>query len=325
MKLTLSVIGVTTLIFILQLGGIVNDDLSFMPAAVKSKPYIIITSIFMHANTYHLLANMFGLFIFGSIVEEEIGAKKWILLYLTSGVVGNLGYMLLSNPFIPALGASGAIFGLMGAAAVLRPRQIIYTPYGPFPMSVAAVIWTISEIISFFGVDNIAQSAHIFGILSGIAIILIMKKESNIKIPTAFFGASLIAVYLLSFAMPHSISIPNLDCDELHSIDEINFKEKLYNCSDNIVLIASYPAAGKINPADYYNKFPQVTESVYQSITNNQCTAEVSKMDISNGEVLSDGTICEYNFKDMAKNCGYNRIEVVQLFDKNPKIEAINC
>ena len=328
MKLTIIVIAVTVLIFGMQVAGIIGNEFAFMPADLLNKPYTIVTAIFLHSGVQHILLNMFGLFIFGSIVEQELNWKHWIFLYITSGIVGNLGYMILSNPFIPALGASGAIFGLMGAAAVLKPKQIIYTPYGPFPMLIAAIIWGITEIISFFGVDNIAQSAHIFGLVSGALIVYGYKKEANTKIFYPILAVLLAIIFAIAIGIPHEMVgfKPNItSCHLNESIEKINFKEYTYLCKDKFVISISYPTSSKIDPAKYYNRFPLMTEKFYTSLFNNKCSAKINKVNIQNGTLHITGSICNYNFYDIAKNCGFERIELIQIYNETQPITEINC
>jgi membrane associated rhomboid family serine protease len=326
MRATFATILITTLVFILQIGGFVStSQFGFTPSEVYQKPYILITSLFLHANLYHLLANMLGLFVFGIIVEEAIGSKKWILLYLTSGVIGNIGYMLLSNPFIPAIGASGAIFGLMGAAAILKPKQIVFTQFGPFPMFIAAIIWTITEIISFFGVDNIAQSAHIFGIIGGMLVTLLLKKENTDMLLLISLIISIVLLYLISLWVPHEINTISVNCEKTNIGDLPNFKETLYNCSNKILLVISKPAIGKLNPADYYNSFPDITKRLYETTYKQRCNPSVQKFYTQNDEIISEGKICNYHFKNIVRKCGYSQIAVIQLFNDTPVLNDINC
>jgi membrane associated rhomboid family serine protease len=97
--------------------------------------WTIFTSMFFHANLFHLFANMFSLFFIGTFVERLIGKKRFIWVYLVSGVVGSLAFILsgvfLGDPNMPGLGASGALFGLIGILAVLVPRTKIYLIVGP--------------------------------------------------------------------------------------------------------------------------------------------------------------------------------------------------
>ncbi|MCD6575874.1 MAG: rhomboid family intramembrane serine protease [Nanoarchaeota archaeon] len=316
MKVTYLTIFLIILVFGLQQIGVINDSFAFMPAEVLSKPYILVTSIFMHANVHHLLLNSIGLLIFGLIVETEIPKLKWVLLFLISGIIGNIGYMLLSNPFIPALGASGAIFGLMGAAAVLKPKQIVFTQFGPFPLAVAAIIWGITEVISFFGVDNIAQSAHIFGLIGGAFLITMYKKEFNLKGSFAILAIVVAISLLISLFIPKEIYAKTFPCDIEDKIETPTFKEYLFRCNNSYILSIAYPSSSNPDTAYYYNKFPELVTSFYREISGSNGVIEKFEFNTNHSSVYSNGRIGDYEFYALAKNDNYSRIEVIKLFKK---------
>jgi membrane associated rhomboid family serine protease len=133
-------------------------------------PWMFVTSIFLHANFSHIIFNMFALFFFGIYLERIIGRKAFLSLFLVSGVLGNVGHMLVtSNPYVPSVGASGAVYGIMGALAVLAPFLMVFI-YGmiPVPMIVAAILWGMMDLIGLFTPSGIAHGAHLIGMLAGI-------------------------------------------------------------------------------------------------------------------------------------------------------------
>ena len=88
---------------------------------------MFVTSIFLHANLSHLFFNMFALFFVGIYLERMVGRRTFFTIFLTSGIIGNLGYLVTaSNPQVPAIGASGAVYGVMGALAVIAPFLLVY-------------------------------------------------------------------------------------------------------------------------------------------------------------------------------------------------------
>jgi rhomboid protease GluP len=97
--------------------------------------WTFLTSMFFHAGLFHLFANMFSLFFVGRFLEKLIGKKRFLGVYFISGLVGGLFFVLASliynDPLISALGASGALFGLVGVLAVLVPKSRIYLIAGP--------------------------------------------------------------------------------------------------------------------------------------------------------------------------------------------------
>ncbi|GEM_PF-296863 len=111
----------------------------------SGKVWTILTSMFLHLALFHLFANMISLFFLGNLSEKILGKKRFLIFYLASGIFAGLFYIALSYLFgstelgarivggysIPAIGASGAIFGLVGVLAVLIPKNRIYLIVGP--------------------------------------------------------------------------------------------------------------------------------------------------------------------------------------------------
>ena len=144
--------------------------LAFFPALVLEYPWMFITSIFLHADLSHLFFNMMALFFFGTYLERMIGRKSFLVLFLVSGVIGNLGYLFTaSDPLTPAIGASGAIYGVVGTLAVLAPLMMIFI-YGiiPLPMFVTAILWTLLDLVGLFTPSGIAHGAHLGGMVVGV-------------------------------------------------------------------------------------------------------------------------------------------------------------
>ncbi len=159
-----------TAVFLIQLAGIFDWELfAFTPALAIQRPWTFVTSIFLHADFLHLFFNMFALFMFGIVLESRIGSKNFIILFFLSGIVGSIGYMITaSNPMVPAIGASGAIYGILGTLAVMMPLMIVWVLGIPMPMIVAAFLWVALEVFGMFSPSDIAHSAHLGGIFIGI-------------------------------------------------------------------------------------------------------------------------------------------------------------
>ncbi|WP_456327105.1 rhomboid family intramembrane serine protease [Archaeoglobus sp.] len=155
--------------------NIVDYLLALTPANVLFMPWQIITSIFVHADFWHLFINMFVLFFFGNELERRLGGKKYIIVFFASGIAGSLAYIayaFLTNPFIPAMGASAAIFGVMGALAVIAPEiKVIIFPF-PIPVSikVAILLFAIYDLLllPFTYSTGVAHIAHLAGLLVGL-------------------------------------------------------------------------------------------------------------------------------------------------------------
>jgi membrane associated rhomboid family serine protease len=142
-------IAACTLFYLLAQVSNIDAYMAYAPAYTVYQPWTPVTALFMHVDIEHLLYNMIALLIFGSMLEKRIGNQQFFALYLLSGVIGNLGYYLTAvNPRIPVVGASGAIYGIVGTLAVLEPLRLVYI-YGlmPLPMIAAAVLWTLGDIV----------------------------------------------------------------------------------------------------------------------------------------------------------------------------------
>src|SRR5919201_5258185 len=120
----------------------------------------LITAVFLHYGPFHLLLNMFALFWFGSLLEQRIGSGKFLLLYLVSGLAGSAGALVWS-PLSPTVGASGAIFGILGAGLVLE-HQRDYV----FGGSALGVIIA-NLVLTFAWSGNISVGGHIGGLIGG--------------------------------------------------------------------------------------------------------------------------------------------------------------
>src|SRR5882724_13308898 len=161
------------------LGGHGSFEPAFLP---------LVTSLFLHAGIAHILGNMLFLWIFGDNVEAAFGHLRYLLFYLVCGVGSGLTHIAFNlHSHIPALGASGAISGVMGAYIVLEPRNRILSLFFIFLIRVPAVvvlgIWFAMQFlsgISSIGIvvnGGVAVWAHIGGFLLGLFITLAVKRR----------------------------------------------------------------------------------------------------------------------------------------------------
>jgi len=168
---------ITVIVFILQfMIPNLTDEFALISSDIFSRPWTIITYMFLHATDYlpHILYNMLALALFGSILEKVIGGRKFLILYFASGIVAGIGSILF---YEASIGASGAIFGVMGALAVLRPRMSVWIGYVPMPMFLAVVLWAIGNFVGLFAPGGIAYAAHLFGLGFGLFYGFVYKKE----------------------------------------------------------------------------------------------------------------------------------------------------
>jgi membrane associated rhomboid family serine protease len=171
-KVTKALIGINVAVYVAELatGGGVNGTGStiylkgvlFGPLLEQGEWWRLVTAAFLHYGPIHLLLNMVALYWFGSLLEERIGSGRYLLLYLASGIAGSAGALLWSNGFLtPTVGASGAIFGILGAGLVLE-RQRDYV-FGGSALGVIVI-----NFVFTFSISGISKGGHIGGLVGGI-------------------------------------------------------------------------------------------------------------------------------------------------------------
>ena len=133
----------------------------------------LITYQFLHQGLGHLFSNMLGLFFLGPEVERALGTNRFFSLYLLSGVLGGLGWSFLSPGPLTCVGASGAIFGVLGAYAALYPNReliLIFLPFVPIKAWLFVLLLGIYEFVhtlAFGSGSNVANAAHLGGGIAG--------------------------------------------------------------------------------------------------------------------------------------------------------------
>jgi membrane associated rhomboid family serine protease len=161
-----------------------TDAFIFDPLKALSEPWRFVTSMFLHGSALHIFFNAYALFLFGSILERKVSRKDYLVLFFAAGIIGGLAYyftyLLGIIPPIPALGASGAIFGILGACAVTFPEMRIFVWFFPMKMKHAAIFWLVLEFAGSFDVGSgIASAAHLGGLLFGIAFAYFLKSKEH--------------------------------------------------------------------------------------------------------------------------------------------------
>jgi len=140
----------------------------------------LVTSMFLHADILHLGLNMFFLLVSGDAVERELGNFHFLGLYLGFGVIAGLFHSYLnSTSVIPTIGASGAIFGVLAAFAILFPFRWLLKLFGFIPIPMPAILFVFITILTETAyvssgiVENIAHTAHVGCFLAGVFLILL--------------------------------------------------------------------------------------------------------------------------------------------------------
>ncbi|MDZ4200317.1 MAG: rhomboid family intramembrane serine protease [Kiritimatiellia bacterium] len=131
-----------------------------------------LTYLFLHANLTHLAMNMLGLYFMGPDTERTLGSRRFLFLYLFSGILGGIGFVLL-NASAPCIGASGAVYGILAAFAALYPNRrvtFLLFPFISFRAWTLALVYGAIEFLSALNSEHgggIAHSAHLAGGLAG--------------------------------------------------------------------------------------------------------------------------------------------------------------
>jgi uncharacterized protein len=129
-----------------------------------------LSAVFLHGGLAHLVYNLFALILFGSILESLIGGRKFLIVFFISGILANL---ISVNFYDSSLGASGAIFGIIGALVIIRPMLVVWAFGLPMPMFLAGALWSIGDVLGTIGfltgnpIDNTGNIAHLSGMFFG--------------------------------------------------------------------------------------------------------------------------------------------------------------
>ncbi len=144
-------------------GGSVANDGALQGAAIDLNGdwYRLVTAMFLHAGILHIAFNMLALYWLGTIVEQALGTWRFVLVYFVSGLAGSAGALLLTGPFAVTVGASGAIFGIMGALLVLE-----YVATGSFAGQAMTLI--VLNLALTFAIPNISVGGHLGGLVGGV-------------------------------------------------------------------------------------------------------------------------------------------------------------
>lgn len=163
-------IGINIFFFILQLviPGF-TEMFVLVSSEVLARPWILLTSMFLHGGFGHLLFNMYALLVFGPLIEQRIGTKRFLGVYFAAGLLGALAFTIF-EPLSSALGASGAIMGIIGIVIMLLPKLKVLLFFAiPMSMRTAGILFALFDLVGFVGGGSgIAHVAHLGGLLIGV-------------------------------------------------------------------------------------------------------------------------------------------------------------
>lgn len=181
---SLTILLLTIISFVLQyiIPGY-SSYLALSPYDIFSRPWILVTHMFIHSGPIHILFNMLFLFFIGPELERRIGGKRFLYVYFLSGLIAALGYSLwtifILGQNTPAVGASGALFGIFACLAVIAPDIVVYVYFIPMKITYALIFFALFDILFFGSGDLVAHSAHLSGVVAGLGIGKYLKKTGS--------------------------------------------------------------------------------------------------------------------------------------------------
>ena len=197
--LTISIIVLNVFLYLGQLssGGTLTNTLLYVPLLTESQPWRMITAGFVHSegSFMHIALNLYSLYILGSVLEPMLGRLRFFTLYLLSILGGSIAVLLLDSPISSVVGASGGVFGLMGA------YFIILKSLGQSGGQITAII-ALNLVFSFIG-SNISWQAHLGGLVVGGLVAfayaktrqVYQKQRQQLYVAGIFVGLLAITVY----------------------------------------------------------------------------------------------------------------------------------
>ncbi len=188
------------------LGGLLSSKLAlYFWESPNFYPWQYVTHMFLHANFTHLFFNMFTLWMFGRILEYDLGSRRFLTFYMITGIGAAILYSFVNwaeiaylrahltggEDFIllhrlintPTIGASGAIFGVLLAFGMMHPNSVIMLLIPPIPMKAKyfVIIFMMLELIQGFTItDNVAHFAHVTGMICGFLLLRYWKAKGKI-------------------------------------------------------------------------------------------------------------------------------------------------
>lgn len=157
------------------------------PITFITKPWQLVTYMFMHGGFGHLFFNMYTLYIFGSVLERVWGTKKFLLFYFVTGIGAALVHIVvqyLTGSFALTVGASGAIYGILMGYAMLYPDSVLTLLFPPISLKAKWFVLIFAGIELLMGITGtqagVAHFAHLGGLIFGLLLMLYWKKKHRL-------------------------------------------------------------------------------------------------------------------------------------------------
>jgi membrane associated rhomboid family serine protease len=167
------VIFVITLLRPLEVIG----ALGLTPGELSERPWAMISAIFVHGGLTHILFNMIGLYFLGSFLIRALGERSFLAVFFLGGLAGNALFAVLAHPQATGIGASGAVYALGGALAIMVPKVpvLVFPIPIPIPLWIAIILFL---LLSFL--PGIAWQAHLGGLFLGLTAGLVFRRRRRI-------------------------------------------------------------------------------------------------------------------------------------------------
>jgi len=149
-------------------------------SGLMARPWTLVTYMFTQAGFMHLLTNMLTLYFFGSFLNRVAGERNFLLIYFAGGIIGGLFVLWLSSPYIPTIGASGAVFALGGALAIVAPKVSVFI----FPIPVPMPLWVAVAIgfLILLPLSFVSWQGHLGGLVFGLLAGLYLRHRLRIAV-----------------------------------------------------------------------------------------------------------------------------------------------
>jgi membrane associated rhomboid family serine protease len=172
---TYTIIALCLVIYGIQFltGDTLTNLWLYAPGYTVIEPWRMITSIFIHLSIFHVLINMYSLYVIGPALEALLGRIRYLALFLIAGFGGSVGVLLIASPNTGAAGASGAIFGLLGAFFIIQRKM------GGNLAQLTVVI--VLNLVIGFVIPGIAWQAHVGGLIAGAAVAFVYLETRRIN------------------------------------------------------------------------------------------------------------------------------------------------
>ena len=180
-----AIIAINVVIFIIT---VVRPDIGNYLTMTKpifdSRYWTIVSAMFVHASFSHIFFNMLNLYFFGTLCLQLMETKWFLLVYILGGIAGNLMFLLIGPMYSVVVGASGAVFALGGALAMMRPKvRVALYFFIPMPLWAAILI---GFVITAF-VAGIAWQAHLGGLIVGLIVGFVLRRRERRMWRTSYY------------------------------------------------------------------------------------------------------------------------------------------